>query len=73
MEAKKDRVELSSGNNAYAYAGMLGVFPGEDDLRYGYDGIANWEQPLSQTDRDEICGYMIALWTRWARGEFKNG
>ncbi len=75
-DLKQNTYTLSSGRRIYANGGYLGI--NEDlSVHEGYDGtvidfysqeylteIGFEKEPLTASEQDEICDFMIDLWTK---------
>ena len=70
FDDKNDRIILSTGKTGFCSDSRINP-ENDGELTYGFDDCVRWEDdaPLTQTERDEIGGHVIARWTKWMRNE----
>ena len=60
------KYQLSTGKMFDAgYGGVIGI-GSEREFHYGYDGWLGEEVLLTPEERQEVCAWMIAQWTKAA-------
>lgn len=75
LKIEGDTIKFSSGREAYANCGIVGISP-ELAISEGYDGHIGWPTPewwdeesrqarLSSDDMRELADHMMILWAKF--------